>query len=218
MLYSAFNLECYFDLPAHVFLKDRQGVFKSCNDYHAKFIGLNAGDDIIGFTDFDFFWDYDDAYSYKVNDQKAIYQRSSMLVIESGKIAQNQRKNFLSYKIPLSNSNGKILGTIGICTMLDTDLMIIESMLQLESRLGSNLNHDERLLTLKQEECLYYFAIGMQVKEIAKAMNLSPRTIEKHIMVIKDKFHCTTRSGLFIKALSMPTIKNRILQNCFNIK
>lgn len=57
------------------------------------------------------------------------------------------------------------------------------------------------ILSKQQTECLRWLIKGMTAKQIAKSMNLSPRTIESYIENIKCKFNCTSRIDLIVKAL-----------------
>ena len=45
-------------------------------------------------------------------------------------------------------------------------------------------------------ECAKFFIKGLSAKEIAKEMNLSPRTIETFIVRIKQKLSCTWKTEL----------------------
>lgn len=58
-------------------------------------------------------------------------------------------------------------------------------------------------LTDKQSECLFYLLRGKGIKEIALILKRSPRTIEDHINLLKNKFNCFTRSQLIEKAFQL---------------
>ena len=66
------------------------------------------------------------------------------------------------------------------------------------------------LLTNQQSECLYHLVRGRPIREIAKQMDLSPRTVEHYLEAVKSKLNCKTRSELIEKALQMPFIKTRL--------
>lgn len=51
-------------------------------------------------------------------------------------------------------------------------------------------------LPSQQIRCLYYLSRGMTYKEIDRAMDLSPRTIEYYIKLIREKTGIQTRCGL----------------------
>ncbi len=52
------------------------------------------------------------------------------------------------------------------------------------------------LLTAREAECLHYFSQGYTIKEIAKTLNLSPRTIETFINKLKNKMGVYYKSDL----------------------
>ena len=60
----------------------------------------------------------------------------------------------------------------------------------------SLLQHNHPKLTPKEQECLYFFKQGMSAKKIAQYMNISHRTVEKHIHHLKTKFNCKSSLAL----------------------
>lgn len=56
-------------------------------------------------------------------------------------------------------------------------------------------------LTHRQRECAHFLMNGFSAKETARQLYLSPRTVESHLNVLKDKFRVKEREQL-IKALS----------------
>lgn len=48
----------------------------------------------------------------------------------------------------------------------------------------------------REMQCLFYTAGGRTAKEIAKLLDLSPRTVEHYIENLKSKFDCTTKVQL----------------------
>lgn len=63
-----------------------------------------------------------------------------------------------------------------------------------------NVNNDQSYLTQVEARCCYYLIRALSIKEIAKLINLSPRTVENHLNNVKHKFSCATTSDL-IKVL-----------------
>lgn len=75
-------------------------------------------------------------------------------------------------------------------------------------------NFPETSLSEKQSECLFFLLRGSSIKEIAKVLNLSPRTVETHIDVIKDKLGCLKKSEVIEKAIALGYM-NIIPENLF---
>ncbi len=57
-------------------------------------------------------------------------------------------------------------------------------------------------LTKQQMVCAAYMVHSYSAKQIAKALNLSPRTVENHIEIIKRKFNIQERSELIKELLA----------------
>ena len=58
-------------------------------------------------------------------------------------------------------------------------------------------------LTQRQEECLKHLVQGMSLKQIAKHLSLSPRTVEHYLESVKMKLDCNSRVELFAKAKTL---------------
>ena len=48
-----FVLELLKRLPAHVFWKNKEGIYLGCNDAFAKSLGLSSAEEVIGKSDYD---------------------------------------------------------------------------------------------------------------------------------------------------------------------
>lgn len=48
-------------------------------------------------------------------------------------------------------------------------------------------------LSNRQFACVYYFAKGMTLKEIAKQLSISPKTVEHYLNFVKTKWKCRSR-------------------------
>lgn len=62
---------------------------------------------------------------------------------------------------------------------------------------------DDFELTKRQHLCLYFLVRGKSAKEIARVLNLSPRTVESYITQLKIKFHCSSKNELVEKAIHL---------------
>ncbi len=51
---------------------------------------------------------------------------------------------------------------------------------------------------------------------IARALNLSPRTVEHHLNAAKIKMNCLSKEELITKAWTLPYIKNRLAVEVIN--
>lgn len=99
--------------PGHVYWKDLEGKFLGCNDLQAKDAGFRSSADIVGMTDYDMPWK-EDAELLRKNDTTVINNGRSVIVEEPSKRIDGKRAIWLSHKEPLKNSNGEIIGIIGM--------------------------------------------------------------------------------------------------------
>jgi LuxR family quorum-sensing system transcriptional regulator SolR len=58
-------------------------------------------------------------------------------------------------------------------------------------------------LSKRQTDCLEYLLKGMTLKQIAKQLSLSPRTVEHYLKAIKVKYNVQSRADLFKIAMSL---------------
>ncbi len=103
------------NIPDQIYYKDLQSRFVVCNPAVAANCGMAHVEDIVGKTDFDFFQP-DLAKQYFAEEQSLMKSGESLLNHEEtciNKTTKEVRYN-LSTKVPLKNSDGKVIGLIGI--------------------------------------------------------------------------------------------------------
>ncbi|HEY1212564.1 MAG TPA: ATP-binding protein, partial [Bryobacteraceae bacterium] len=100
-------------IPQRVFWKNTDSVYLGCNRPFAEEAGLGSPAEIVGKTDFDLPWtDY--AETYRVSDQSLIEHREMLLNFEEFRQRRDKGPQWLlKSKIPLSNTNGEIVGVLG---------------------------------------------------------------------------------------------------------
>ncbi|MFY9151474.1 MAG: PAS domain S-box protein [Prolixibacteraceae bacterium] len=101
-------------IPVRVFWKDKDLIYRGCNQAFAKDAGFSDPQDIIGKDDFQMGW----------SDQAGLYQRDDKHVIEYGceklsveepqKTPKGDIITLLTSKIPLRDSSGEIDGVLGV--------------------------------------------------------------------------------------------------------
>jgi PAS domain S-box-containing protein len=100
-------------LPDIVYAKDTESRKLLANKADVRFMGAENPDDVIGKTDFDF-------YPYE---QAARFYADDMQVIQSGEPVINREESFsvdgeshwlLTTKVPLRDSQGRVIGLVGI--------------------------------------------------------------------------------------------------------
>jgi len=100
-------------LPDLIWLKDPDGVYLNCNKRFEEFFGSSEAD-ILGKTDFDFV-DHELAEFFRANDQAALQAGGPRSNEEWIAFASDgHRELLLTTKAPMRDTNGKLLGVLGI--------------------------------------------------------------------------------------------------------
>ncbi|MCK9282059.1 MAG: CHASE domain-containing protein [Melioribacteraceae bacterium] len=101
-------------IPLRVFWKDKNLVFLGCNKLFALDAGFTDPKEIIGKDDFQMGW-HNQAELYREDDRKVIESGQSKLLIEEPQNTPDGNNiTLLTSKIPLLNSEGEIIGVLGI--------------------------------------------------------------------------------------------------------
>lgn len=96
----------------HIYWKDVNGVFLGANLQQAKSLQYENIESLLGKTEFDLF-DFEKAKKIRDNDLKVINEKKSLTFEEDGQYEEKIR-TFLSYKNPLMDENGNVVGILGI--------------------------------------------------------------------------------------------------------
>lgn len=100
-------------LPALIWLKDADGVYLACNERFEQFFGA-LEKDIIGHTDYDFV-SKELADSFRANDLLAMQKGGLNINEEWISFAHDGHRELVeTSKTPLHNSDGKLIGILGI--------------------------------------------------------------------------------------------------------
>ncbi len=110
-------------------------------------------------------------------------------------------KNEMAPDIAINNDNLLLSPhSISLCdesnlTLSDHALKEFESSTKIKSFQLCGQYHGESI-TARELDCLYELATGQTMKEIAKSIEISPRTVETHLNHVKDKLSLATKSDL----------------------
>lgn len=141
------------NMPGHLYWKDKNGIYKGCNDRQAKSLGMKSPSEVIGKTDFELPWPKNSAEQFWENDQKIMRNRNSV-VLEEFSILDGKETTVLSQKTPLINENGEVEGILGISIdiskqkeaerQLMKEKKKVEQSDQLKTAFIQNMEHDIR--------------------------------------------------------------------------
>jgi PAS domain S-box-containing protein len=97
--------------PGLLWLKDPESRFLAVNSQFARMCGLQRPEDIVGKTDLDV-WPLELADKYRTDDQMII-QSNQPLMVEELVSDQGEMKWFETFKTPIFDDWGKVIGTTG---------------------------------------------------------------------------------------------------------
>ncbi len=197
---------------AHVYWKDKKGIYLDVNDVYLATNDLKSND-IIGARDFDFSFGEEHALLLRRNDQEVIYKGQPKTALESVKV-KDVVYYYLSHKSPLRTKDGKIIGIVGVSFPMNQENEIFTALHEMHTIANitaiNTFEFSSPSLTQRQFDCIYYLVKGKTMKETAKILGLSPKTIEHYLDAVKAKLNCYTRSELIEKALQLSEIKEKL--------
>lgn len=189
--------------------KDINLVYKNANSVFIKLFDVKDIYFLIGKTDYDMPCAAKDlADMFRRGDSQVIKEQKPIRFLEIIKVKNNQMRMLIVTKSPHLNSKRKVVGVFGHAIDVTNSFFKIGHIL-----MGININKSNQImcndfdhskiknnLTSRQTEVLFFLLRNKTAKEIARFLNLKPRTVEFYIGNIKKKFGCKTKSDLFEKA------------------
>lgn len=196
------QVNIYVQLPSFIFWKDTNSIFLGCNDPFAEVAGLNSTREIIGKTDFDLAWGETHADLYRQGDCEVLSGISKNGIVESQLQSNGKISNIVITKVPLLDRHNQTIGILGNYVELRCA----------EEHGEFRVNNLNIALTKKQSECLYFLAKGLSTKQIGNEMDISTRTVESHIELLKKKLNCYNKAALVQKALTLKFINQQLFK------
>src|SRR3990167_4529989 len=165
----------------HLYSTDKNHVIMGCNDTQAIDIGLACEQEAIGKYVYDFY-EKCDTDIFIVSNEEILRTGVKKTFIETSTYSDiGKIVTYLSYKYPLTDAKGKIIGVMGMSVPID------------------HTPSNKFKLSPQQEKCFQLLLTGFNSEEIAEQMRLSRRTIEHYIAHIKVKLKCKSMRELILK-------------------
>jgi PAS domain S-box-containing protein len=165
--------------PHLAWLKDRESRFLTVNRAFAQACGQPDPDAITGKTDFDV-WPRELAEAYRADD-RAVMEAGTQKMVEEQIAGVDGTRWFETYKSPVFDPDGTIVGTTGISRDI-THRKLVELALREAERAAAKSR--ERLLYVSQLAHIGHFAMNLQTgtiswtPELFRIFGQDPKTFE----------------------------------------
>lgn len=124
--------------PVRIFWKDKAFRYLGCNQIFAHDAGFEDPNELIGKTDDDLVWK-EQAHLYRQDDASVMEQGRSKLFFEEPQTTPDGNVVWLSTsKVPLRNTNGDVIGVLGIYEDITKRKLTEEQLLKLSQAIEQN--------------------------------------------------------------------------------
>lgn len=201
-------------LPLSVYFINANSINEKVNHVDAELCGFNSVDEAVGKSCFHEFTK--ESIEITTRNDRLVMQSQELRISEENVILSKSNLNrpTLSFKMPWYNHNNEVIGLFG-CSIISGRHPLADSLSLIRSLGILNAAQDvtsisdnitETYLSKRQIQCATLLLAGMTTKDIAMQLNLSPRTIEHYIEMIKSKLECSNKTELIIKLSALINI------------
>lgn len=199
------------NIPGIVFIKDTTSRFLFSSTELAKQAGLHSPAKLVELTDFDTPWERF-AEQFQIDDAR-VFRGETIQKFDPFINYRGEHSFLLVTKQPLVREN-KVIGVIGnaqlVSSATQNSLLALQyqdkKLTEVKSKYEIKSNY--QTLTKRESEILFLLIRYYSAKLVSQKLNISPRTVEKHIEVIKEKFNIRSKNQL---------IEYAINNNLFNV-
>jgi DNA-binding CsgD family transcriptional regulator len=204
-----FNVKNVLAFPCNTYFLTPASVITNANDICVEVCGFDSLKGMYGTTANELF-NTETAIQTIAHDLKVVQNKKTVVCNESSKI-EEEIINFLTIKSPLFDAHDNIVGIFG-CSIQLNHQPLAES-LALIQKIGlmnnnatlhsSNFSYSDNknIFSSTQHQIIHHTTKGRTASEIAIILNLSRRTIENNLVIIKEHYGVRTKSQLIEKIL-----------------
>lgn len=200
-------------LPGIIWFKNTDLEYVIGNENLKNFARFPSEHYIVGRDDYNLPWDkYADAYR---EGDAEILKGNTLTFLHPARLYTGAEVVIITKKSPVFDQSKNIIGISGSISMVATS-ECVQTILKL-NHIDHNIsehnsqpiqyilseNFDKYNLSNREAICLFYLIRGKTAKEISLILTLSIRTVEKHIDHIRQKLHCSSKSEIISKAISL---------------
>jgi two-component system aerobic respiration control sensor histidine kinase ArcB len=156
-------------IPGHVYWLDRDNIIRGCNQQILNTLGLQNKAQMIGTTFYQHFSKQDANAIIAVNNRIMLTGKTEMLE-EIGNY-QGQTRNFLSKKTPMYNTEGEVIGLLGVSIDITNEKRLSQALQVSQKRIEEAEKTLENIIALlpghvywKDEEGRYLGCNELQAK------------------------------------------------------
>lgn len=210
-----FFANLYWQQPEYHFVKNDTGEYIAANEQFCKIVGYKRINEIIGTKDYDLKCEAAlMAQTFRKQDQVAI-KKGNIKILNICKFRNGEHLKLMGTKKPYYNEKNKLIGIISVevdlsksaykksvITILNDTKKFMQPYNQYGFQFLENMDDMQSKVSAREMECLYYLIRGRTAKEIAKLLTISARTVEIHIVHLKEKLGCYSKSELVAKSIA----------------
>ena len=179
------------NIPQSIFWKDKEGVYLGCNKNFAKEAGVKSAAGIIGRTDYDLAWRREESDFFRKCDRRVMdTNKAEYHIIERQLQADGKQAWLDSNKIPLCNTEGKVIGILGTYEDITDRKMMEYKLLEL----NTNLKMQDKLKTEFMSTVAHEIRTPLSlvlgfVSIIDKKLNtiIFPQMKNKDLLIVKTR-------------------------------
>jgi two-component system, OmpR family, aerobic respiration control sensor histidine kinase ArcB len=190
------------NLPGHVYWKNLTGYYLGCNIQQARTCGFNAPEEMIGNTDYDMPWK-EQADFYRENDLQVMETGIPVLTEEEGTLENGEVHTFLANKIPLRDTDKKIIGILGISLDINEQKKMQAALKKAEGQIEG--------MTLVSA------AVAHELRTPLATIMMGMQGIEKYLNTLLETYQLAQENQLQVKPIPSETL-NKLANAISNIK
>ncbi len=197
------SLDQIFKLPCNVYFDRYDHVAVDMNELSVKTCGYDSSQDIIGRSGLEFFTK--ETAIVGAHNQVEVMKSEKVKIIQDTLIRHDEASySYVSISYPWYSKDDKVIGVFGCSFALHSIAESLEQLYQLgllskpkkDRAVYSSLS---QYFSARELQCIEFIMQGKSIKEIAKVLSLSPRTVEHYIENIKNKANVRTKAELMAK-------------------
>jgi DNA-binding CsgD family transcriptional regulator len=201
-------------LPGFFALMSLESKYRLVNNNGSKWLGFKSADQMIDLSYCDVRCRVSEKAELSIGLDNIVKKRGSLKFIGYYSYFGDDWKIIVGEKVLLKNAQGEAAGLITrfndftSFNVVDISRFLLDSISRYQKINEKQFCYiledicSDTPLSERQTECLFFLLRGKTAKEIAKILNISPRTTECHLEEIKYKLNCATKSELIEKAIA----------------